>query len=76
MVQCSRDKSCMAERRRMMNGEKREKPYNVWDAHRHPEGKGWVVDGEYGRCTYPDSMSIEEAIEAYRTGKEVLIWQD
>lgn len=30
---------------------------------------GWHIDGERGHCTYPNTFTKEEAIEAYKKGE-------
>ena len=45
--------------------------YGVYDCHlnkntKNWDGAEWVVDGEYGRMSYPTTMTKEQAIDAYR----------
>lgn len=48
--------------------------YTIWDVRKNVQtancgGAEWVVDGERGRCTYPQTMTEEEVRTAYQKGE-------
>lgn len=48
--------------------------YNIWNCHNNAktfdfDHSEWIIDGELGRCSYPGSWDVSDAMAHYRHGK-------